>query len=87
MQRQLWELMEGCGCSYRGILTTSDMFSGASTEPEWLKITSCSYLLRHVSLIGHKLCSFYIFSSYLTHLLIGALQSVKTTFSKISYLF
>lgn len=30
---KLWELMEGRRCSYRGILTTSEMFSGASTEP------------------------------------------------------
>lgn len=41
---KLWDLMEGCECSYRGILTTSEMFSGALTEPEWLKVTSCSYL-------------------------------------------
>lgn len=49
-----------------------------------------SSLLRHISLIAHKLCSFfgvYIFSSYLTPLLVGALQSVKNKFSKISYLF
>lgn len=87
---KLWKLMEGRGCSYRDILTMSEIFSFDRTgmAEDNILLIFMSSLHRHVSLIAHKLCSFFwCVSSHLTPLLVGALESVKNTFPRISYLF